>query len=159
MKHIKLYEEFVNEATKTIQQKFYDSQIKILTKSKKEWEQELKSTTEKEYAQDRVDTVSRLLTYNTNLKNHADAAAASDLGYEDPKVMQMDLDAAIDFLADREELVKAIETKIKKGEYSNNLVASNLIGSETDLKANLEEFKYSIKSLKTRIADLTKKLG
>jgi hypothetical protein len=160
MKHIKLYEEFVNES-KTIQQKHYDSLVKSATKALKSWEQELKSapTDKKDYIEDRIDTIARILANDTNLQAHADAAAATELGYDDPKVIQMDLDAAEEFLADREEVAKAIQDKIKKGEYQSVTVASNLVGSESDLKSNLKEIEATIKSLKTRIADLTKKLG
>ena len=160
MKHIKLYEEFVNEA-KTIQQKHYDGLVKSSTKAIKSWEQELKSapTNKKEYIEDRIDTIARILANDINNQKHADAAAASELGYDDPKVIQMDLANAEEFLADREEVANAIQDKIKKGEYQSVTVASNLVGSESDLKSNLKEVNDTIKSLKTRIADLTKKLG
>jgi hypothetical protein len=161
MKHIKLFEQFITEG-KSGQQLEALRKTRELTKVLKERQAELAAAEDKdkEYAMDRVDTVQRLLVNAQNYLELSNAAASAEYGYDNPGVIKLNIKHKLEWIKDRQEVAANIKAKLKSNQSDDTrMFASNLVGSASALKRNLETVENAIENATERVEALKQDLA
>lgn len=160
MKHIKLFEQFINEASS--QQRAANKEVKDLEKTLKTRQSELaKAEPEDEaYAEDRVDTIERLLAHALSYQVIANLAAKADDEWNDQEVIKQMIKRQEDWLKDRQEVAVLIKNVIKSKQFDDTrMFSTKQFGSEDFLKTKLAVTEENITNTKARIAKLEARLA
>lgn len=160
MKHIKLFEQFINEASS--QQRAANKEVKELQNILKTRQSELaKAEPEDEaYAEDRVDTIERLLAHALSYQVIANLAAKADAAWDDQEVIKQMIKRQEDWLKDRQEVAVLIKNVIKSKQFDDTrMFSTKQFGSEDFLKTKLAVTEENITNTKARIAKLEARLA
>ena len=160
MKHLQLFEQFINEASS--QQRSANKEVKQLNSTLKERQSELANadSEDKTYAEDRVDTIERLLVHALSYQAIANLAAKADDAWDDQEVIKQMIKRQEDWIKDRQEVANQIKAKIKSKQFDDTrMFDTKLFGSESHLKNKLAITDENITNTKTRIERLEARLA
>tara|TARA_B110000208_G_scaffold187145_1_gene244736 strand:- start:772 stop:1254 length:483 start_codon:yes stop_codon:yes gene_type:complete len=160
MKHLQLFEQFINEASS--QQRSANKEVKQLNSTLKTRQSELANaeSEDKAYAEDRVDTIERLLVHALSYQVIANLAAKADDAWDDQEVIKQMIKRQEDWIKDRQEVANQIKAKIKSKQFDDtHMFSTKLFGSESYLKNKLAITDENITNTKTRIEKLEARLA
>ena len=160
MKHIKLFEQFINEASS--QQRYANKEVKELQNILKTRQSELANAKPEDeaYAEDRVDTIERLLVHALSYQVIANLADKADDEWNDQEVIKQMIKRQEDWLEDRQEVADLIKAKIKSNQFDETrMFSTKLFGSKNELNTKLDVTEENITNTKERIEKLKARLA